>query len=105
VPVVTAWMGESGAAAVPTAAYGIVLLMAALAYYVLQTAIVRLQGPESRLRAAIGNDIKGKISPLCYVAAIPLAFVNRWGSIALYVLVALMWVIPDPRIERSLHHH
>jgi uncharacterized membrane protein len=103
VPLVTAWVGETRAAVVPTAAYGVALLMAALAYYLLQTAIMRLQGPESRLRAAIGNDRKGKLSPLCYAAAIPLAFVNRWISIALYVLVALMWVIPDPRIERGLH--
>jgi uncharacterized membrane protein len=105
VPLVTGWVGETRAAVVPTAAYGVVLLMAALAYYLLQTAIMRLQGPESRLRAAIGDDVKGKLSPVCYVAAIPLAFVNRWISIALYVLVALMWVIPDPRIERTLHRH
>jgi len=103
VPLVTGWVGETRAAVVPTAAYGTVLLMAALAYVFLQTAIVRLQGPESRLRAAVGEDVKGKLSLLCYAGAIPLAFVNRWISIALYVLVALMWVIPDPRIERNLH--
>jgi uncharacterized membrane protein len=99
VPVVTAWLGRSGAATVPAAVYGLVLLMAALAYYVLQSAIIALQGPGSRLQAAVGADLKGKISPVLYVAAIALAFADRWIAIGLYVFVALMWIVPDRRIE------
>jgi uncharacterized membrane protein len=99
VPVATVWLGRSHAATVPTAVYGVVLLMAALAYFALQSAIIALQGPQSRLRAAIGPDKKGKTSPLLYLAAIGLAFVNTWIAVGLFVLVELIWVIPDPRIE------
>jgi len=102
VPFVTGWMGENHFAPVPTAVYGVVLLLAAIAYYILQKLIIAEQGPNSKLKAAVGNDIKGKISPLIYLAAIPLAFVNQWISDGLYVLVALMWLIPDRRIESKL---
>ena len=98
-PFVTAWMGESEFGPVPVAAYGAVLLLAAIAYYILQTLILRAHDPDFALRAAVGRDRKGKASPLLYASAIPLAFVNRWLSIAIYVLVALMWLIPDRRIE------
>ncbi len=99
VPFATAWMGENGAAPLPTALYGGVLLFAAIAYTILQTAIIRSQGPESRLAAAVRDDRKGKISVLLYVAAIPLAFADRRLSVALYVVVALIWLVPDRRIE------
>ena len=101
-PFTTAWVGENHLASTPTAVYGFVLLMAALAYYILQRAIIASQGPDSLLAAAVGRDYKGKISPLCYLAAIPLAFVSPWIASALYVFVALMWLVPDRRIERVL---
>jgi uncharacterized membrane protein len=104
VPFVTAWMGENHFTPVPTALYGAVLLMAALAYLVLVRQILRLEGPHSTLALALGRDLKGKISPLFYVLAIGLAFVHPEISGALYVLVALMWLIPDRRIERTLAH-
>jgi len=102
VPFVTGWMGQNHFAPVPTAGYGIVLLGAAIAYTMLQHAIVGHQGPQSRLRAAVGRDFKGKVSIAAYAAAIPLAFVNQWFSDALYVSVALLWLVPDRRIESSL---
>ncbi|MCA1826834.1 MAG: TMEM175 family protein [Myxococcales bacterium] len=102
VPFVTGWMGENHFAPLPTAVYGAVLLAAAIAYYVLQTAIVAEQGPGSKLAAALGSDLKGKISPLLYMAAIPLAFVSEWMADALYVVVALIWLVPDRRIESRL---
>ena len=102
IPFGTGWMGENHFAPLPTAVYGAVLLAAAIAYYVLQQTIIADQGPKSRLKAAIGNDIKGKISPLFYLAAIPLAFVNQRVSAALYVAVAMMWLVPDRRIESKL---
>jgi uncharacterized membrane protein len=95
-------MGENHLAAIPTAIYGFVLLMAAIAYYVLQRAIMARQDRESILAVAIGKDWKGKLSPALYLAAIPLAFVNRWIASGLYVFVALLWLIPDPRIEKAL---
>jgi uncharacterized membrane protein len=95
-------MGETHVAPVPTAVYGVVLLLAGVAYYILKTAIIRSQGPQSPLKAAVGSDAKGKISPVMYALAIPLAFVNPWVSAAIYVAVALMWLIPDPRIEKHL---
>jgi uncharacterized membrane protein len=101
-PVATAWMSNTHLAPTPTAVYGIVLLMAALAYYVLQSTIIASQGPNSLLAAAIGDDWKGKLSPIFYLAAIPFAFVNPWISNALFVLVALIWLVPDRRIERML---
>jgi len=103
VPFITGWMGENHFASLPTAAYGVVLLAAAIAYYLLQGAIVAAQGPDSRLAVAIGRDLKGKISPLLYTAAIALAFVREWIADALYVIVALMWLVPDPRIESRFH--
>ena len=102
VPVATAWMGENPLAPVPTAVYGAVLLMPAIAYYLLQKAIVRKQGAHSLLASALGADIKGKISPVLYAAAVVLAFVSPWLSILIYVLVAVMWLIPDRRIENAL---
>jgi len=101
-PFTTAWMGENHLAAIPTAVYGFVLLMAAIAYYVLQRTIIAKQGRDSLLAQAIGKDWKGKLSPLLYVAAIPLAFVSSWIAAGLYVFVALLWLIPDPRIEREI---
>ena len=98
-PFVTGWMGENDFAPVPVAAYGVVLLLAAVSYYILQTLILRAHGPEFSLRAALGRDKKGKASPVLYALAIPLAFVNRWLSIGIYVFVALMWLVPDRRIE------
>ena len=100
VPFVTAWMGENHFAAVPTAAYGVVLLLAAIAYWILQLTIIRSQGAASMLARAVGSDIKGKLSPLFYLIAIPAAFVHQGIAGALYVAVALMWLLPDQRIER-----
>ena len=102
VPFVTGWMGENSFAPAPTALYGLVLLMAAIAYWILQQTIIAHEGRASVLAAAIGGDLKGKISPLLYVIAIPAAFVQHWISGGLYVAVALMWLIPDRRIERVL---
>jgi uncharacterized membrane protein len=102
VPFVTAWMGENHFASLPTAAYGAVLFLAGAAYLVLQRAILAGQGPGSVLTVAIGRDLKGKLSPVIYVAAIVLAFVRPWMADVLYVAVALMWLIPDRRIERAL---
>ena len=102
VPFTTAWMGETDFAASPTAVYGVDLLLAAIAYFILQTAIIAEEGPDSRLRAALGRDLKGKISPLLYLAAIPLAFVSPWIALAVYVFVALMWLVPDRRIESAV---
>jgi uncharacterized membrane protein len=104
VPFTTGWMGENHFSAVPTAVYGIVMLCAAIAYYILQTTIIRAQGPGSKLARAIGSDVKGRLSPMIYAAAIPLAFVNEWMADALYVTVALIWLVPDRRIERRLDH-
>jgi uncharacterized membrane protein len=101
-PFTTGWMGENHLASAPTAVYGYVLLMAAIAYYILQRAIITQQGPDSLLRAAIGNDWKGKLSPVLYLTAIPLAFVSPWIANGLYIFVALLWLIPDRRIERVL---
>ena len=100
IPFVTRWMGENHSAALPAALYGVVLLMAAIAYLILQCAIVADQGRDSALAAAIGRDFKGKLSLACYVIAIGLAFVNQWMADALYVFVAVMWLIPDRRMER-----
>jgi len=102
VPFVTAWMGENQFAPVPTAAYGVPLLMAAIAYYILQQLIIASQGPESVLRAAIGGDWKGKFSPICYAVAIPLAL--KWPAAAwlIYAAVAVIWLVPDRRIEKMV---
>ena len=101
-PFVTGWMGENHFAAVPSALYGGVLLAAAIAYWILQQTIIAVQGPESPLKAAIGGDWKGKLSPVLYVLGIVSTFLWPWVAQALYVLVALLWLVPDRRIERSL---
>ena len=100
VPFATVWVGENRAAPVPTAAYGALLLAASLAYWVLLRTILAAQGPKSRLAAAVGGDLKGKLSPAFYTLAIALAFVRPWMADGLYVLVALLWLVPDRRIER-----
>ena len=105
IPFVTGWMGENHFAAAPTALYGVVLLMAALAYTILQTMIVAAEGDDSVLRAAVGRDMKGKLSLAGYLLAIAMAFVSQWLSGLLYVSVALMWLVPDRRIERTLGDH
>jgi uncharacterized membrane protein len=102
VPASTWWLGEHFPAPLPTAVYGVTLLMPAIAYSLLQMAIVHRQGPHSVLASAVGSDLKGKISIVLYVAGIALAFIVPWASIALYVLVAAMWFVPDRRIENML---
>jgi uncharacterized membrane protein len=99
VPFATSWIGEFPHDAWPTASYGVVLLCAGIAYFILQTVIVRAEGPDSRLARAIGSDFKGKASPVLYAAGIGVAFVRPWASDLLYLLVALMWLVPDRRIE------
>jgi uncharacterized membrane protein len=101
-PITTGWMGENHFAPMPTAVYGLVLLMAAIAYFILQHAIIARQGQNSLLAAAVGSDWKGKLSPVLYFIAIPLAFVSPWISCSIYILVALIWLIPDRRIERMI---
>lgn len=103
-PFTTAWIGENHVAPTPVAVYGFVLLMAAIAYYILQCAIIARQGRGSLLAAALGREWKGKLSPALYLAAIPLAFVSPWIASSLYVLVALLWLVPDRRIERVLEN-
>jgi uncharacterized membrane protein len=98
-PFVTGWMGENHFAPIPTALYGAVLLMSGVAYYILEQTIIRSQGAKSKLKAAVGNDFKGEISVVLYAIAIPLAFVHQLLADAIYVSVALMWLIPDRRIE------
>ncbi|MDQ1684137.1 MAG: potassium channel family protein [Frankiaceae bacterium] len=102
VPFTTSWMGQHHFATTPTAAYGIVLLAAALAYYGLQSAIVADQRDDPILKTAIGRDLKGKTSPLFYVAGVGLAYVNRWFAVALYVFVALLWLVPDRRVANVI---
>jgi len=101
-PFATAWMGRNHLAAPPTALYGIVLLMSAIAYTILRMLLVAEQGPESRLARAVGSDFKGTLSLMLYASAVWLAFVNPWISDAIYVTVALMWLVPDSRIEKTL---
>ena len=101
-PFATGWMGENHFTAMPTAAYGVVLLLAGVAYYVLQLAIIARHGRQSVLAKALGRDWKGKLSLVVYLVAIPLAFASPWIANALYVLVAMWWLIPDRRIERAL---
>jgi uncharacterized membrane protein len=101
-PFATGWMGENHFAAGPSALYGVVLLMAGIAYYILQRLIIASEGKQSLLQRAIGSDWKGKLSPMVYVLAIGLAFWSKWVSLGLYVLVAVTWLIPDRRIERAL---
>jgi uncharacterized membrane protein len=101
-PFTTHWMGENRLALTPTAVYGFVLLMAAIAYQILEHAIIAKEGRDSLLGRAVGRDWKGKLSPVLYFIAIPLAFVSSWIAVGIYVFVALLWLIPDPRIERKL---
>ena len=105
IPFVTGWMGENHFAAVPTALYGGVLLMAAMAYFILQWSIILDQGSDSLLAGALGRDLKGKFSMLGYAAAIVLAFVNHWLADGLYILIAVVWLVPDQRIVRVLKDH
>jgi uncharacterized membrane protein len=102
IPFTTGWMGDNHFASTPSALYGAVLLMAAIAYWLLQGRIIASQGPGSLLARAIGNDWKGKLSPVLYLAAIPLAYVSHWIAQAIYVLVAVIWLVPDRRIENAL---
>ena len=102
IPFATGWMGENHFAPLPTALYGVVLLCAAIAYTLLQHLIIKHHGSNHILAAAVGRDWKGKISLACYLAAIPLAFVNQWISDALYITVAAIWLIPDRRIESRM---
>ena len=107
-PFVTSWMSTNHFATVPVACYGIVLLAAGIAYYILQTVLIRGEGEKSKLRAAVRSDFKGKMSPPLYILGIGLTFVNRWLGLAVYVIVALMWLVPDRRVERHLasqDHH
>jgi uncharacterized membrane protein len=102
VPFVTAWMGGNRFAPWPVALYGLVMLFAAIAYYILTRALIALHGADSVLAAAVGGDFKGKISLVSYALAIPLSFANAWLAWVVYVLVAVLWLIPDRRIEKTL---
>jgi uncharacterized membrane protein len=102
VPFVTAWMGENHFEQRPVALYGVVMLMSGVAYYILTVTLIRHHGPDSGLRAAVGNDFKGMISVVMYSVAIAASFGNRWIALAIYIAVALMWLIPDRRIERRM---
>lgn len=102
VPFTTAWLGESEGAKWPTVVYGVSLLAPALAYYLLQSLIIGLHGPDHVLKRAVGGDWKGRASPIFYIAGIGLSFVEPWIGLGLYALVALIWLVPDPRIEREL---
>jgi uncharacterized membrane protein len=101
-PFVTAWMGENHFAAWPVASYGVVLLCAGVAYFFLTRALIAHEGTDSTLAASIGSDSKGQLSIAVYAVAIPLAFVRPWIACACYVLVAVMWLLPDPRIEKAM---
>lgn len=101
IPFATAWLGESHVTSIPTAVYGITLFASALAYQILQWRIIAVQGKGSRLRAAIGNDLQGRISTVGYFAAIILAYVQPWISIVIYAAIAALWLVPDRRIERE----
>jgi uncharacterized membrane protein len=104
VPFVTGWMGENHFAPVPVAVYGVVLLMCAVAYVILQSAIIKSQGPGSLLKQAVGGDWKGYLSPVLYLMGIAVAVPMPWLAMALYTTVAIVWLVPDRRIERVLRH-
>lgn len=104
-PFATGWMGENHFGAMPSALYGVVLLMAAIAYWVLQQTIISTEGPTSVLKSAVGGDWKGKLSPIVYLLAIISTFWVKWIAQALYVLIALIWLIPDRRIERAMQRN
>ncbi len=101
-PFVTGWLGENKFAAVPAALYGVVLLCAAIAYFILARSLLSIHSPDSVLATALGADFKGKISMVIYLVAIPLAFVRSWLACGLYILVAVMWLVPDRRIEKKI---
>jgi uncharacterized membrane protein len=103
VPFATAWMAEHEFATWPTVLYGVILVMAAIAYTILQNAVIRLHGKQSLLATAVGSDAKGKVSIVLYLAAIGLAFLNTWLSISLYAIVACLWLVPDRRIEKLIN--
>ena len=105
IPVVTHWIGEHYTAPWPVAAYGVVLLAAAIAYYILARSLVSHHGPGSTLEVALGRDHKGKISIVIYAVAIAASFSSTWIASALYTVVAIMWLVPDPRFERTLASH
>jgi uncharacterized membrane protein len=102
VPFVTGWVGENNFASWPVACYGVVQLFAAIAYFILTRVLIALHGRDSVLATAVGRDFKGKVSVVIYLSAIPISFVNSWFAFALYALVAVMWLIPDRRIEKTL---
>jgi uncharacterized membrane protein len=104
VPFGTGWMGSTSFAAWPVAAYGLILLMAGIAYFILAQALLALHGRDSAISRAVGRDAKGKLSVAIYALSIPLAFVQAWLACVLFVLVAVIWLIPDRRIERTLAH-
>jgi len=101
-PFATAWMGENHFSALPSALYGVVLLMAAISYFLLEQAIMAVEGPASLLRRALGRDWKGRLSPLAYLAAIAASFLVHWTAQVIYVAVALAWLVPDRRLERAV---
>jgi uncharacterized membrane protein len=103
IPFGTSWIGEHHFSAVPMSIYGFILLMCAISYFLLQNQIIKLEGKDSVLNRAVEKDIKGKISTVCYILAIPLAFVSPWISGLLYITVALIWIIPDSRIEKQIN--
>ena len=105
IPFATAWMGENHFGGSSVALYGVVLLCAAISYFILVRALLALHGSESVLAAALGSDFKGKISIVFYLVAIALTFINNWIGFAIYVLVAIMWLVPDKRIERQVGHY
>jgi uncharacterized membrane protein len=102
IPFASAWMGENHFAELPVATYGVILLCAAIAYFILARLLIAHHGKDSTLARALGQDIKGKVSPIFYIAAIPLAFVRPWMAWSLYIMVAIMWLIPDRRIEKVI---
>ena len=102
IPFVTGWMGENHFAPTPVATYGAVLLLSAISYYILARTLIRHDGGKSKIARALGSDFKGRTSVLIYAVAIPLSFVSRWVAVALYAAVAVMWLVPDRRIERTL---
>jgi uncharacterized membrane protein len=102
IPFTTAWVGQNAAHAIPTAVYGAVLIMAAIAYWILVGALIRSNGRDSALARAIGSDFKGRVSVVLYAIGIGLAFINQWFADAMYVIVAIIWLVPDPRIERKM---
>lgn len=103
IPFATGWVGENHVASGPTALYGVVLLLAAIAYFILVRSIIKAQGPDSRLARILGRDLKSKVSVGLYAAAIPLAFLAPWIADAIYVAVALIWLVPDKRIESGFY--